>query len=142
MKKTNWNPYITVNGKEELPCIHKYYLKNISMKTDVGKISKTEPSFDKTMTDKIIRNVNVHSCLRQVYGYCTLPKTRKKKICNPKYLFKNIVPPKRITSDGTHIYYWCDVQKIENTGKCSQKSTLLFPYCISKSHRVYICYIW
>lgn len=120
LKKTNWNPYIIVSGKEELPCIHKFYLKNISMKTEVGKISKTESSFDKKRTDKILRNVNVHSCLRQVYGYCTLPKNRKKKMCNSKYLFKNIVPPKRITSDGTHIYYWCDVQKIENSGKCSQ----------------------
>lgn len=125
-KKNNWNPYITVNGTEELPCIHKYYLKNISIKTtDVGKVSKNEFSFDNlASTDKIINNVNKHSCcLRQVYGYCTLPKNRKKKICNSKYLFKNIIPPKRITSDGTHIYYWCDLQKIENTGKCFQKST-------------------
>lgn len=121
------NPYINVNGKEELPCIHKYYFKDTSPKKEIDTISKSPEYFpilhnNKNLLnkDQINKNLNGNSnrlTIKNVYGYCTLPKN-KKKHRDSKYLLKHIVPPKRITPDGTHIYYWCDLQKKENCGKC------------------------
>ncbi|KAJ8945439.1 hypothetical protein NQ318_009895 [Aromia moschata] len=116
------NPYITVNGKEELPCVHeiKYYLADDE--TDIQNRYVKKLSDVKSLRSDIVNNrdrdrgrrnlngnynqVNV----RNVYGYCTLPKNKKKSSC-PKYWLRHVDPPKRVTPDGTHIYYWCDMQK-------------------------------
>lgn len=111
-------PYTTVTGKEELPCIHKYYLKHTLPVKDIETMTNNSDNFqlmyiDKCMVnkDKINKNLNGNPIMKEVYGYCTLPKYRKKKICNSKDILKYMNLPKRITPDGTHIYYWCDVKK-------------------------------
>ncbi|CAG9860503.1 unnamed protein product [Phyllotreta striolata] len=108
------NLYITVSGKEELPCIHeiKYFMsdnnkemKNIcTEKHDVGADKERAASI-KTVNG----NVN-HFNMKSIYSYCTLPKSKRKECCQ-KNLARHIIPPKRITPDGTHIYYWCDLNK-------------------------------
>lgn len=124
--KDEYNQCITVNGKEELPCIHKYYFKDTSSKKDDDMILKNadhSPAIHNKLSlnkDKINRNLNGNfskGTMKNVYGYCTLPKN-KKKSSNSKMFLKHIIPPKRITPDGTHIYYWCDVQKKQNSGEC------------------------
>lgn len=120
-KKYNQNA--TVNGKEELPCIHKYYLKNSTAKTANQAIMKSSGHcLLRNATEHGNLNGNCHKTnLKHVYGYCTLPKS-KRKISNSIYLSKILLPPKRITPDGTHIYYWCDVHRKENVaGKLFHK---------------------
>lgn len=124
LKETSFteNPYITVNGKEELPCVEEIKDCNCHVKN-----SKTEGSKTNCNNKKVqVVNDNIHSRLRfdgnynklavsKIYSYCTLPK--RKNGNNHKSLFHCIVPPKRITPDGTHIYYWCDMQKKCVNGK-------------------------
>lgn len=111
-------PFIIVRGKEELPCIHKCFLKKPSLNR-VDQTLLKNPNIpahcikDLLGKDHGILNVNSRANIKHVYGFCTLPKIKGKfRYC--KYLPKNMIPPKRITADGTHIYYWCDVQKKEN----------------------------
>lgn len=119
-----FNPYITVDGKEELPCIQKYYLTNTSQRKTIDSLSSTSYDFNveerKTLIiDKINRNTGRYlnkNGTKEVFGYCTLPKTNK-RIKHSKLLLRHIIPPKRITPDGTHIYYLCDLNKKENDGK-------------------------
>lgn len=116
------NPYITVNGKEELPCVHeiKYYMKenNTNGVKEIFEchsnkaINKNKPVINKNFNGNF-NKIN----MRNVYSYCTLPKN-KKKINYAKYNpIRHINPPKRITPDGTHIYYWCDIPKKDICGK-------------------------
>lgn len=110
--------YTTVNGKEELPCIHKYYVKHRTVKDGTKKsdnnfraVGNDKFSMNK---DRINKNVSEHDGVKEIYGYCTLPKYKKQK-----YNDSCVKLPKRITPDGTHIYYWCDIKKNKNGGKCS-----------------------
>ncbi|KAG5870824.1 hypothetical protein JTB14_021490 [Gonioctena quinquepunctata] len=117
------NLYITVNGKEELPCVHevKYCLADIEAAVNSKYINKLSENNRKTFaklaenSDRLKENKNENgnfsqSNMRNVYSYCTLPKNRRRNSCQ-KFWLKHINPPKRVTPDGTHIYYWCDVQK-------------------------------
>nr|XP_023023208.1 uncharacterized protein LOC111511426 [Leptinotarsa decemlineata] len=116
------NLYITVNGKEELPSVHevKYCLEDTEPEANPKYIHKLSENnrvqCNKTMNvDRLRVNGNEngnfnHVNIRNVYSYCTLPKSRRRVSCQ-KFWLKHINPPKRITPDGTHIYYWCDVQK-------------------------------
>lgn len=113
---------LTINKKEELPCIHKYYfreyfskqtLENVSNETfcvthDPHLRSSHKPSGN-------LNKIPMTITMRNVLGYCTL---RKNEAACRKHHVKFITPPKRVTRDGTHIYYWCDLQKKENCGKC------------------------
>ncbi|XP_028133730.1 uncharacterized protein LOC114328942 isoform X1 [Diabrotica virgifera virgifera] len=102
------NMYITVSGKEELPCVH--YIQDNNLTKD---IDKEEIAINKERTVKCNRNVNGNynhlNSMKSIYSYCTLPKSRRKS--EQKMLLKHIIPPKRVTPDGTHIYYWCDLNK-------------------------------
>ncbi|XP_056638136.1 uncharacterized protein LOC130446095 isoform X1 [Diorhabda sublineata] len=95
------NMYITVSGKEELPCVH-YFADNTNKELSVNS---------KDGIVKFRKNVNGNYNLismKNIYSYCTLPKSRRK--VNGRKLSRHF-PPKRITPDGTHIYYWCDLNK-------------------------------
>ncbi|KAJ8922859.1 hypothetical protein NQ315_007894 [Exocentrus adspersus] len=109
---------ISLERKKELPCVHeiKYFLSdNLA---NVEKLSDT-----KLIRNDIIVN-NRHRCslrknvngnynpvtVKNIYSYCTLPKNKKKAAC-PKYWLRHVNLPKRVTPDGTHIYYWCDIHK-------------------------------
>lgn len=115
------NPYINVNGKEELPCV-EYKKYSISSKgkgrKDKTEVSKAEGQGAKreTLNNRINldRNYNKLS-LNKIASYCTLPK-RKNTNCEQKCR-GGISPPKRVTPDGTHIYYWCDLSKKIKSGK-------------------------
>lgn len=123
------NPYITVNGREELPCVDE--IKNYSC---FARNLKTEGSKTNCINRKEqLTNDNIHSrhrfdgnynklAIRNIYSYCTLPKRRNGN--NHKGLLHWITPPKRITPDGTHIYYWCDLQK-----KCANGKLTFLPDC-------------
>lgn len=123
----NENPYITVNGKEELPCVEE--IKNYSLLT---KNLKTESCKANCNSRKVqVVDDNIHSRFRfdgnynklaisQIYSYCTLPKKRNGN--NQKGLVHWVIPPKRITPDGTHIYYWCDLPKKCNNGKLMKET--------------------
>ncbi|KAJ8945408.1 hypothetical protein NQ314_009246 [Rhamnusium bicolor] len=81
------------------------------------KLSETKTLRNETVNNrdriKMKKNLNGNYNqvnARNVYSYCTLPKNKKKTNC-PKYLLRHVNPPKRVTPDGTHIYYWCDMQK-------------------------------
>ncbi|KAK4887776.1 hypothetical protein RN001_004047 [Aquatica leii] len=116
------NPYINVNGKEELPCAEEIK-KYTSISNDLSILPKSSDNVVK-VTDvniKIITNDNINSNEKEVsnfdsnynklgqskHCYYTLPKQKIKPKCNRQI----IIPPHRITPDGTHIYYWCDVSK-------------------------------
>lgn len=126
------NPYITVNGKEELPCVEEIKNYNCAAKeTKTSDIHKTNCNEAKVQ----VNNDNVHSRCRfdgnynklaisKVYSYCTLPK--RKNGNNHKAQLHCIMPPKRITPDGTHIYYWCDLRK-----KCVHGKVYLSPVLVS-----------
>lgn len=113
------NPYITVNGKEELPCVEeiKPFVSpkhTVETKIDRNKLrallhtNDNLPNFDGNY-NKLVSS--------KISSYCTLPK-RKDGYKSHHHIFLN--PPKRITPDGTHIYYWCDLRK-----KCNGKLILL-----------------
>lgn len=102
------NPYIQVNGKEEFV----EEIKNFQSLDNSRTEAKT--SSDKTMK----RNKNLDGnynklIINKVYGLCTLPKRKTGK----QLPFLMMTPPKRITPDGTHIYYWCDLDKKNGSGK-------------------------
>lgn len=118
------NPYLNVNGKEELPCVHeiKQYKENISN----GVVETSDPTEKLKVGEKCdLKKVNATLdgnynavCIKNVYSYCTLPKN-KRFLVNQKVSLRNcfVAPPKRVTPDGTHIYYWCDLHKKCNNGK-------------------------
>lgn len=118
------NPYINVNGKEELPCVEEIQKYCISDNISVApKTNKTEPKIVITQPNnvnneriKLDGNYNKLS-IKSIYSYCTLPKNRKFVNNHKNFWFRHIVPPKRITPDGTHIYYWCDLHKKGHNGK-------------------------
>lgn len=127
------NPYITVNGKEELPCVHeiKYYLSDNM--TQIEKISESEILANQIVNNrernKIRRNINGNYNqvnVKNIYSYCTLPKNKKKVTC-PKFWLRHANPPKRVTPDGTHIYYWCDIHK-KNDGKGHNSHDILIHF--------------
>lgn len=128
------NPYINVNGKEELPCaqeIRKYPISNdISVlpnkqnefNSDIDKVTNAKDNV------KIVSNDNINIYIdkeplnfdsnynklvyNKLHRCCTLPKQKFRN----KTLYRPIViPPHRITPDGTHIFYWCDLPR--KTGK-------------------------
>ncbi|KAF5270103.1 hypothetical protein FQA39_LY08515 [Lamprigera yunnana] len=120
------NPYINVNGKEELPCSEE--MKKYAISNDVSILPKqnvTDASNDivklKDIDIKIIANNNMNTNEKETgnfdsnynklaqtkHHYYTLPKQKIKQ----KFNRHIIIPPQRITPDGTHIYYWCDVSK-------------------------------
>lgn len=113
--------YITVNGKEELPCVHeiKYYVKenNAYGTKEIFECHQIPSNKIVNKNNSKINNKNLngnfnHVNMRNIYSYCTLPKVKKKvNNCTKNHVVKHIIPPKRITPDGTHIYYWCDIQK-------------------------------
>ncbi|GJQ65597.1 hypothetical protein Trydic_g7694 [Trypoxylus dichotomus] len=131
------NPYITVNGKEELPCvceIKKYNNTSTTCTNSPKKNAKTETKLsnnEKVKCGNLTNNINTNAKVNnfdgnynklyvsKIYSYCTLPKRTKNgtttttsstnKGCRPIF-----IPPKRITPDGTHIYYWCDLNKKSN----------------------------
>lgn len=133
LKETSFveDPYTTVNGKEELPCIHeiKKYSSISNVSYSPKKIYKTEEKnnfnsiTDKIHTPSLNSNINVKNIdgnfnkvnVNKIYSYCTLPK-RKNNSNNYKTRC-NQIPPKRVTPDGTHIYYWCDLNKKVKNGK-------------------------
>lgn len=120
------NPYINVNGKEELPCVqeinNKYCISNHIMvpnrnneKTENDKviIINNDNNVKNKINTNFDGNYNKLLSVSKIYSYCTLPK--RKNTNNHK--IKPINPPKRVTPDGTHIYYWCDLPKKINSGK-------------------------
>lgn len=113
------NPYITVNGKEELPCVeeiknYNYPLKEV--KTESNCNNKKVQVVNDNIQSRLKFDGNYNKlAISKIYSYCTLPK--RKNGNNQKGVFHSVVPPKRITPDGTHIYYWCDLQKKCANGK-------------------------
>lgn len=122
------NPYINVNGKEELPCaeeIRKYPISNdvsiLPKETDYNSVSTV---LALKQTRRIINNDNIDNSNdkesanfdsnfnklvhNKIQNCCTIPKQKfkHKMLCRPV-----VIPPHRITPDGTHIYYWCDLPK-------------------------------
>lgn len=121
------NPYINVNGKEELPCVQEMGKYTVLNNVDTNEIHKTEPKIiisngEIGTDDNNHRNDKFNAsfdgnynkvCVSKIYSYCTLPK---RKNCN-NHKTKPVSPPKRVTPDGTHIYYWCDLPKKIKIGK-------------------------
>lgn len=128
------NPYLNVNGKVELPTILGDRLEAkqplLKPKNRTNTVDKDDTANSNTRTEhiqevvnriqeekKLDRNEN-KLVLKKIYSYCTLPKN--KKVLNntiPKAVCRPTAPPKRITADGTHIYYWCDINKRGPSGK-------------------------
>lgn len=134
---TTENPYLNVNGKVELPCVEevqKYFIsdnistaENVEAKSEENNDSKEElenkvkPIVDVTGVGEVLKSKKLDGNynkvgIRKVYSYCTLPKV-KKNITNEKMAPRPMSPPKRITPDGTHIYYWCDLYKKYQNGE-------------------------
>lgn len=134
------NPYITVNGKEELPCVHEIKKYNNISAVVNGSISpkktvandETKLSNNEKLKCAVTNNINKNLkanfdgnynklCVSKIYSYCTLPKRSKNGTTSGGVTVKGarpaFIPPKRITPDGTHIYYWCDLHKKCNNGK-------------------------
>lgn len=136
--------YTPVNGKEELPCIHKYYIKHRTVKDGTKKsdnncrvVCADKCSINK---DRINKNVTNYASVKEIYGYCTLPKYKKQKYNNSRDYLKCMTLPKRITPDGTHIYYWCDIKKPENGGKCNL-FTFRIEYKVGKYYNYASAYV-
>lgn len=110
------NPYVTVNGKEELPCVQEIKDYNAPKTMQDNNLLKTDNlgNRNEERASKFDRNCN-RLALRKIYSYCTLPKRKTGTDGYRKSCF--ISPPKRVTPDGTHIYYWCDLQKKCGGGK-------------------------
>lgn len=118
------NPYVTVNGKEELPCVEE--VKDCNTTRTENEMLKTDDNLNrnvriKTTTTNFDGNCN-RLAFRKIYSYCTLPKRRAAGACR-KSLFVTL--PKRVTPDGTHIYYWCDLQKKYGNGKKRAKNLIM-----------------
>ncbi|XP_045479301.1 uncharacterized protein LOC123684181 isoform X1 [Harmonia axyridis] len=122
------NPYLNVNGKVEVPLTtlnERFYPKESSLKTNnVTSIDKDDATNSNARTEHIQDVVNRLKddknldknenklVLKKIYSYCTLPKNKKVSTDTvPKAVYRPSVPPKRVTPDGTHIYYWCDIHK-------------------------------
>ncbi|CAH1159977.1 unnamed protein product [Phaedon cochleariae] len=111
------NMYIIVNGKEELPCVHQVnhcsektpkYIRRIvgTNQSIINKLVNQDDAMLLTNHDGNFNKVNI----KNVFGYCTLPKNERSDSCK-KFWLKQTNPPMRITPDGTHIHYWCDMDK-------------------------------
>lgn len=122
------SPYITVNGKEELPCVNE--IKNYSSAFAGNTKTESCKTNCNNRKEQVINN-NIRSknrfdgnynklAISNIYSYCTLPKRKNEN----KGLLHWVIPPKRITPDGTHIYYWCDLQKKCVNGKLLLKNKI------------------
>lgn len=168
-KSTTENPYITVNGKEELPCVQeikkirisenissKGYNKNRNVKTDKGDdkeqidvnncvnkhVNNTCNNSKNAKINRINKNFDGNYnrlSVKNIYSYCTLPKNMKKCMnrSNQKsFVQKNVMPPKRVTPDGTTIYYWCDLNKKHLNGKPKiKKKYQIGILCVKKKNK-------
>lgn len=122
-KSTIENPYVTVNGKEELPSVQEMGISN----TDNNK---TNCNLEKDIVNNFIPSKKVdipnkkpsnnnknldgnYNKVKNIYSYCTLPKSMKKLGKGQQHKG----PPKKVTPDGTSIYYWCDLNKKHLNGK-------------------------
>ncbi|XP_022913324.1 uncharacterized protein [Onthophagus taurus] len=126
------NPYITVNGKEELPCVQELKKYSLTISNALISPKKNAKQIEKKTEAKVIINHNefkVNNALNRashfdgnynklnvskIYSYCTLPKRKNgaPPTVGVNRCFRPLFsPPKRITPDGTHIYYWCDLHK-------------------------------
>ncbi|XP_076274291.1 uncharacterized protein LOC143205099 [Rhynchophorus ferrugineus] len=133
-KSTIENPYVTVNGKEELPCVHEIQKICISNRAVTNKASDQNNKTDEIDVNNCVNNSNDNKksnanakslkinrnfdgnynklTIRNIYSFCTLPKnTKKNGGKNYQRGQKTVMPPKRVTPDGTSIYYWCDLNK-------------------------------
>ncbi|XP_066252897.1 uncharacterized protein [Euwallacea similis] len=132
-KSTTESPYVTVNGKEELPCVHEISKLSISNENRNNSEEKIDESNKPVVDNKHDDNDNNKKSnfdgnynrltVKSIYSYCTLPKNIKKLAINKTghKTSRNIVPPKRVTPDGTSIYYWCDINKkhLNELGDCA-----------------------
>ncbi|KAK5643866.1 hypothetical protein RI129_007711 [Pyrocoelia pectoralis] len=116
------NPYINVNGKEELPCAEEIKKCPISISPKQNDVTTSNVVKLQDINIKLIANDNIHSNEKDIptfdsnynkliqnkcRNYCTLPKLKIKH----KFYRPVVIPPHRITPDGTHIYYWCDLTR-------------------------------
>lgn len=104
------NPFIQVNGKEELPSPEQIK-QQISIKTDVSNNVDKVDNFDGNCNMLSVPKVAVP---RQC---ATLPKRRRKHVNHRMWYRPLLEPPHRQTPDGTDIYYWCDMPKRIDHGK-------------------------
>ncbi|KAL1506662.1 hypothetical protein ABEB36_005986 [Hypothenemus hampei] len=143
-RSTTESPYVTVNGKEELVCVQELKKGRGSEKkafkktnqdnreiTDINNCVEKSSENLKSGNDDKIKVENKHFdgnsnrlSVKNIYSFCTLPKSAKKlgnKASYRNFFHKNITPPKRVTPDGTSIYYWCDVNKkhLTELGDCT-----------------------
>lgn len=130
-KSTTENPYVTVNGKEELPCVEEIKkIQSRELNKNINISSEEELCLDNSKQEEnhastnrnFDGNSNKVSSAKQIYSYCTLPKNAKKP---PKTYHKSAIPPKRVTPDGTNIYYWCDINKKHLNGNIFFSALLL-----------------
>ncbi|KAL3267357.1 hypothetical protein HHI36_011488 [Cryptolaemus montrouzieri] len=134
-KSSTENPYLNVNGKVELPITYmngkisqkrETNDKNIDLnsekKDDTNSNSRADHIQDivnRLKDDKTLDGNYNKVGFKKIYSYCTLPKNKKIASNIPKVIYRPLIPPKRVTPDGTHIYYWCDIHKKGHSGKLS-----------------------
>ncbi|KAK9875791.1 hypothetical protein WA026_009581 [Henosepilachna vigintioctopunctata] len=129
-KSLTENPYLNVNGKVELPtsftnggesskppvCENPTLSGASNDKDDTTNSNNQFTSHRDESEGKIKFGKNLDGNynkigFKKVYSYCTLPKNKKISSNIPKVVYRPLLPPKRVTADGTHIYYWCDLHK-------------------------------
>lgn len=113
------NPFIQVNGKEELPSPEQIK-EQISIKTDVSNnVDKLEIEMKEDDDfDGNCNRLNVPQAQGRGVRQCaTLPKRRRNHVNHRMWYRPVLQPPHRQTPDGTDIYYWCDMPKRNDHGK-------------------------
>lgn len=106
-----------LSGKEELPCDLQPKKTHIVIPIPIhsSSFNRNDRNGFKRVHYKYLNANDKVNVTRNVFGYCTLPKIRKS--VGRHYLINSFAVPKRVTADGTSIYYWCDAKKAENCGK-------------------------
>lgn len=127
-RSTTENPYVTVNGKEELPSVQEMGISDTdnnkahcNLEKDIvnnfvpsKKVELHTPNKKPSNNNKNLDGNYNKLTVKNIYSYCTLPKSMK-KLGGKGQQHKG--PPKKVTPDGTSIYYWCDLNKKHLNGK-------------------------
>lgn len=117
--KETENPYINVNGKEELPSKQEIcQYPPVDESSSPPKKINLDSSL-KNGDDVDVDNVNLKIGSPDFDSNSNKIKARKITRCYTLPKCKNkhgvLAPPVRITPDGTHIFYWCDMAKRPGT---------------------------
>lgn len=123
---------IMVDGKEELPLSIESEARTDADPSDTSNDNDCEQKDQDDTRNANARLGRSQSCRGPSRQSATLPRSRRRRALSGSFTRSNLLPPHRVTPDGTAIYYWCELPRRPGSqGK-------LFPQCEKDSSKITI----